>query len=36
VFKILAKYLPPPAGVRSPALWGTREHLVRLFEFEPR
>jgi ubiquinone/menaquinone biosynthesis C-methylase UbiE len=36
VFKILAKYLPPPAGVKSPALWGTREHLVRLFELEPR
>ena len=36
IFKILSKYLPPPAGVRSPALWGTREHLVRLFEFEPR
>jgi ubiquinone/menaquinone biosynthesis C-methylase UbiE len=36
VFKILGKYLPPPSGVRSPALWGTREHLVRLFELEPR
>ena len=36
VFKILGKYLPPPADVKSPALWGTREHLVRLFEFEPR
>ena len=36
VFKILGKYLPPPAGVKSPALWGTREHLVRLFELEPR
>jgi ubiquinone/menaquinone biosynthesis C-methylase UbiE len=36
VFKTLAKYLPPPSGVRSPALWGTREHLVRLFEFEPQ
>jgi SAM-dependent methyltransferase len=36
VFKILGKYLPPPAGAKSPALWGTREHLVRLFEFEPR
>ena len=36
VFKTLGKYLPPPAGVKSPALWGTREHLVRLFEFEPR
>jgi len=36
VFKTLAKYLPPPSGVKSPALWGTREHVVRLFEFEPR
>jgi ubiquinone/menaquinone biosynthesis C-methylase UbiE len=36
VFKTLAKYLPPPAGVKSPALWGTREHLARLFELEPR
>ena len=36
IFKILSKYLPPPAGVKSPALWGTREHLVRVFEFEPR
>ena len=31
VFKILGKYLPPPAGVKSPALWGTREHLDRMF-----
>ena len=36
VFKILGKYLPPPAGVRSPALWGTRDHLARLFELESR
>jgi ubiquinone/menaquinone biosynthesis C-methylase UbiE len=36
VFTILGKYLPPPAGLKSPALWGTREHLVRLFELEPR
>ena len=36
VFKTLGKHLPPPTGVKSPALWGTREHLVRLFEFEPR
>ena len=35
VFKVLGRYLPPPAGVKSPALWGTREHLVRLFELEP-
>ncbi|SHN64201.1 class I SAM-dependent methyltransferase [Bradyrhizobium erythrophlei] len=24
VFKTLGKYLPPPAGAKSPALWGTR------------
>ena len=24
VFKTLGKYLPPPAGTRSPAMWGTR------------
>jgi ubiquinone/menaquinone biosynthesis C-methylase UbiE len=31
VFKTLGKYLPPPAGVKSPALWGTRGRLVELF-----
>lgn len=31
VFKTLGKYLPPPAGARSPALWGTRERLEELF-----
>jgi SAM-dependent methyltransferase len=31
LFKTLGKYLPPPAGVRSPALWGTRERLSELF-----
>jgi ubiquinone/menaquinone biosynthesis C-methylase UbiE len=31
LFKTLGKYLPPPAGVRSPALWGTRERLVEMF-----
>jgi ubiquinone/menaquinone biosynthesis C-methylase UbiE len=31
VFKIIGKYLPAPAGVRSPALWGTRAHLHDLF-----
>jgi SAM-dependent methyltransferase len=24
-------YLPPPAGLKSPALWGTEPHLVALF-----
>ena len=31
VFKTLGGYLPPPAGVKSPALWGTRERLSELF-----
>jgi ubiquinone/menaquinone biosynthesis C-methylase UbiE len=31
LFKILGSYLPTPAGVRSPMLWGTRERLNELF-----
>jgi ubiquinone/menaquinone biosynthesis C-methylase UbiE len=31
LFKTLGKYLPPPAGVKSPALWGTRERLIEMF-----
>jgi SAM-dependent methyltransferase len=31
IFKTLGKYLPPPAGAKSPALWGTKERLVELF-----
>jgi ubiquinone/menaquinone biosynthesis C-methylase UbiE len=31
VFKTLGQYLPPPAGAKSPALWGTRERLTELF-----
>ena len=31
LFRLLARYLPPPAGVRSPALWGTEERLRELF-----
>jgi ubiquinone/menaquinone biosynthesis C-methylase UbiE len=31
LFKTLGKYLPPPAGVRSPALWGTRDRLTEMF-----
>jgi SAM-dependent methyltransferase len=31
VFKTIGKYVPPPAGVRSPALWGSVEHLQTLF-----
>jgi len=32
VFKTLGKYAPPPAGVPSPAQWGTRERIEELFE----
>lgn len=30
VFKTLGKYLPPPAGVRSPALWGSEARIGEL------
>jgi ubiquinone/menaquinone biosynthesis C-methylase UbiE len=42
MFKTIGKFMPPPAGVKSPALWGTRERLIELFgpavsiESEPR
>jgi ubiquinone/menaquinone biosynthesis C-methylase UbiE len=32
VFKTIGKYMPPPAGAKSPALWGTRARLADLFE----
>jgi len=32
VFKTIGKYLPPPAGVKSPALWGTREWMDKAFQ----
>jgi SAM-dependent methyltransferase len=31
LFKTIGKHVPPPAGVKSPALWGTRERLAELF-----
>jgi len=31
LFKTLGQYLPPAAGVKSPALWGNRAHLDMLF-----
>jgi SAM-dependent methyltransferase len=31
LFKTIGRHLPPPAGVSSPALWGTRAHLDHLF-----
>src|SRR5712672_996290 len=32
VFKTLGKYLPPPAGTKSPALWGTSARLTEMFD----
>jgi SAM-dependent methyltransferase len=32
VFKTLGNYLPPPAGGRSPALWGTPARISEMFE----
>jgi ubiquinone/menaquinone biosynthesis C-methylase UbiE len=31
LFKTLGKYLPPPAGAKSPALWGTRARIIEMF-----
>ncbi|MFB6447577.1 class I SAM-dependent methyltransferase [Bradyrhizobium tunisiense] len=31
LFKTIGKHLPPPAGVKSPALWGTRARLEEMF-----
>ena len=31
LFRTLGRYMPPPAGVQSPALWGTRDRIDALF-----
>jgi hypothetical protein len=31
LFKVIGAHVPPPAGLKSPALWGTEPHLVELF-----
>ena len=31
MFKTLGKYLPPPAGAKSPALWGTQTRVTEMF-----
>jgi SAM-dependent methyltransferase len=31
LFKTIGKHVPPPAGVKSPGLWGTEGHLQQLF-----
>jgi SAM-dependent methyltransferase len=31
LFKVIGAHVPPPAGLKSPALWGTEAHLSELF-----
>lgn len=31
LFKVIGRYVPPPAGLQPPALWGTEPHIVQLF-----
>ena len=31
LFKVIGTYIPAPAGLKSPALWGTEPHIVELF-----
>ena len=31
LFKLIGRHVPPPAGVKSPALWGIESHLAGLF-----
>ena len=31
IFKTLGKHIPPAPGLKSPALWGTRERILELF-----
>ena len=31
LFKVIGAYIPPPPGLKSPALWGTEPHIVSLF-----
>jgi ubiquinone/menaquinone biosynthesis C-methylase UbiE len=31
LFKAIGAYVPPPAGLQSPALWGTERHIEQLF-----
>ena len=31
LFKVIGNYIPAPAGLKSPALWGTEPHIAELF-----
>ena len=32
LFKMIGRYIPPVPGIKSPALWGTKERLEELFD----
>ncbi|MBF6617813.1 MAG: methyltransferase domain-containing protein [Candidimonas sp.] len=32
IFKTIGKYLPPPAGVKSPSVWGTKAGITTFFD----
>jgi len=34
LFRVIATYVPPPAGLRSPMLWGSEPRIVELFGAE--
>jgi len=34
MFRVVGQHVPPPAGLKSPPLWGTRERLAELFGAE--
>jgi SAM-dependent methyltransferase len=36
MFKVVGAHVPPPAGLRGPALWGTEARLAELFGTEAR
>ncbi|HEY0858066.1 MAG TPA: class I SAM-dependent methyltransferase [Albitalea sp.] len=31
LFKVVGAYVPPPAGLQPPSLWGSEPHIVKLF-----
>ena len=31
LFKVIGRYIPPPKDMKSPALWGTKAHILDLF-----
>jgi ubiquinone/menaquinone biosynthesis C-methylase UbiE len=31
LFKVIGAHVPPPPGLKAPALWGTESHIVELF-----